>query len=65
MKKSPGPNGFIDKFYQTFKEELILVLLKFFQKFTEEGTVPNLFHEASITLIPNPEKGHYKKSISQ
>jgi len=35
--------------------------LKLFQKIAEEGTLPNSFYEATITLIPNPDKDDRKK----
>ena len=39
----------------------MLILLKLFQKIAEEGTLPNSFYKATITLISKPDKDNAQK----
>lgn len=61
MKKNSRPEGFAGKSCPTFNEEFTPIHLKFFQKIEKEGTLPNLFYEVSMILIPKRDKDSIRK----
>ena len=66
--ESPGLDG-LRRILQNIcvwcKEELNPILLRLFQKIQEEGRHTNSFDEASIILIPKPDKDTTKKENIQ
>ena len=54
--KSPGLDDFTEESYKTLKEELTPILHRLFEKIQTDGRLPNSFYEASIILIPKPDK---------
>ena len=57
--KSPGPDGITCEFYQIFNKKLTPILLKL--KNCRRRNIPNSFYEATITLIPKPDKDIKKR----
>ena len=64
-KKSLGPDRFTAEFYERYKEDLVLFLLKLFQTMEKEGLLPNSFYEDSIILIQKSGRDTTEKKAGQ
>ena len=63
--KSPGPDGSHRRILSNIQRRAKMpILLKLSQKVAEEGTLPNSFYEATITLIPKLDKDNTKKKTT-
>ena len=63
--KSHGLDGFIGKFYQTFKDELTPILVKLFQKFKVEEDSRNHFMRPAFSNSKPYKDTTKNKIISQ
>ena len=59
--ESQGPDGFTGQIHQAFKDELMPIFLKHFQKISEKEILLNSFYESIITLTPKPDKDNTQK----
>lgn len=57
MKKNPGPDGFTNEFFQTFKEEITLILDKISQRLVTERLRLSFYGVSKI-----PDKGIIRKN---
>lgn len=62
-KKKRNPHGFTSLFCQTFKDQAVTVLPKFFQITGNEGTFLNCFYKISIALTPKLDKNSKKRKL--
>ena len=62
-KEQPGPEFFTDEFNQTLKDELMPILLKFFQETKEDGILEHSITHFMKSALPRYQArwGHYKK----
>ena len=69
ISKSPRCDDFTGEFYQTLQRRANIYPSEAVPKIAEEGTLPNSFYKATITLIAKPDKDtthtHTKKITGQ
>lgn len=58
--KSPGPDGFINEFYKTFKETISPLLLKAYHHALQSGTMAPSWRDATIVVIHKEGKDSTK-----
>ena len=62
-QKGPQPESLKGELFKAFKGELTPILHRLFKKIQTDGRLPNSFYEASIILIPKPDKDNEERKL--